>query len=271
MHDYDDHYIPNKHNAHIDTAPFSDQLAKFMEMDIIDPRARIENIYLLAFTWTNVTPEQPSNDDLICRYLSPNKFLKFLSDQEIFFPTSAMFSDPWECTFHPDYESVIERTLSANDLNMDDWNELVEIKKTEWNVSCWTPLESYHDDHLLWSVYAGGPDGVGITIRYGVLLDYLKSVTANFDVDDQVKSGRVSYSDLKLLPFNKHPIFSTEKEIRFAFRHYAPGPKGIDITPIRDEFGVRISPAASYEHYKSVKNIWKKVMGNTRVQWPGRS
>lgn len=271
MTDQDDHYIPNAHNAHIDTEPFSRELTQVLKAEIADPKARIESVYAHASSWTSDAPIPLADEDLICRYLSPEKFLKFLSDQEIFFPTSAMFSDPWECTFHPDYDNAILKTLSEHGLNAYDWNNFVDSKKSKWNVSCWTLLDKHHDDHLLWSVYAGGPAGIGITIRYGTLREHLESVVKNSAIDGLLHSGRVSYSELKLLPFNKHRIFCSENEIRFAYRRSEPGPEGIDITPIRDHFGIRISPAASHDHYQSAKKIWLKCMGNERIQWPGRS
>ena len=271
MTEYDDHYIPNSLNAHIDTGQFTNELTRNLDPEVIDTYARIENIYWRSFSWTSVKPEQPSDDALICRYLSPKKFLKFVSDREIYFPTSTMFADPLECTFHPDYDDAIKQVLTSYEINDFDWTQFVNLKKAEWNVSCWTLLDSYYDDHLLWSAYSEGSAGVGITIRYGTLRKYLEDVVSTLDVDGQLQCGRVSYSDLKILPFNKHPIFRSENEIRFAFRHFAPGPKGIDMTFIRNEFGLRVSPTASTQDFNSVRKIWRKLIGNERIQWPGRT
>lgn len=212
----DDHYIANSQNAHINTSGFkSDILDQLSSSDDKTTDENFEKIYDLAFSVIEVTPEQPPDDQLICRYLSPNKFLKFLDTRLINFPMATQFTDQWECRIPEDYDNAVLSVLNSLRLQADDWYNFVKIKATEWRISCWTQLDDYFDDHLMWDSYAGGSQGVGVTVRYGALRDSLGK-----SIDCTLQSGKVSYKTLSLLPFNKHHIFRKEKEVRFAFRAF---------------------------------------------------
>ena len=136
-------------------------------------------------------------------------------------------------------------------------------------VSSWTELTDHHDDHLLWHRYAGGPSGVGITIRYGYLNDLLVRESARRDLTD-FTSGRVAYgSPFRIPPFSKRRMFRNEKEVRFACRSELLAEARVSITKLRDQLGLRFSPDAPQYHVDAVRESWVKWGGDDRYQIAG--
>ena len=121
---------------------------------------------------------------------------------------------------------------------------------------------------LMWSAYAGGPQGVGVTVRYGVLKGSLAKSVGQLAADGVLHSGSVSYETLSLLPFNKHHMFKNEREVRFAFGTKCSSAHSVSVDDVFDSFGVRISPAATIEHRNMVSRLWLSFGGVDRVQWP---
>lgn len=265
----DDHYISNPENAHICTSDFEEKLrAKISDLHGPSEKEIYECVYHQVFHDTNAAPPKPRENDLLCRYLTPIKFLRFLDSRLVNFPLATQFPDRWECSIPEDYDNAIVGILSEFNLSITRWSAYVRAKASEWNVSCWTRLESYFDDHLMWSAYAGGIDGVGITVRYGDLKAHLEQAVRKLDMDGQLQSGLVNYETLSLLPFNKHRMFRNENEVRFAFRCFQPGPTRISIDQIFDSFCVRISPAAPMQHRDMVRKLWLGYRGQDCIQWP---
>lgn len=120
----------------------------------------------------------------------------------------------------------------------------------------------------MWDSYADGPQGVGVTIRYGHLKAHFASAAKQLDVGGHLQSGLVNYETLSILPFNKHYIFRNEKEVRFAFRGFQPDVTSISIDEIFNLFGVRISPAATEDQHDMVRTLWLRYGGQDRIQWP---
>lgn len=83
----DDYYIPDVHNAHIDTRPFEADVAKLAQgltgqaLDDADLSPRIHDLVMERLSGPI---EQPSGEALICRYLSTTKFLWFLPRFDIY-------------------------------------------------------------------------------------------------------------------------------------------------------------------------------------------
>jgi hypothetical protein len=96
---------------------------------------------------------------------------------------ATQFCDPWECRVPEDYEVAVLRVLEHLEISADGWTSLVRRKAAGWNISCWTQLDDYFDDHLMWDSYAGGSLGVGITVRYGVLKHSLAKSAGQLDLD----------------------------------------------------------------------------------------
>lgn len=265
----DDHYIANPENAHIDTSDFAEKLREKLSTLQEAPEMEIyECAYDHVFRCTNVAPPQPEETDLVCRYLTPAKLLRFLDSRLLSFPIVTQFADRWECAIPDAYNNAILDVLEKLDRPKGSWPKYVKTKAAEWNVSCWTKLEKHFDDHLMWDAYADGANGIGITIRYGHLKAHLTKAAKEFDVDGQLQSGLVNYKTLSLLPFNKHHMFRNENEVRFAFRCFQPGATNISIDEIFSLFGVRISPAATQDHHDMMRRLWLLYGGEDRVQWP---
>jgi hypothetical protein len=266
----DDHYIPNSRNAHIDTSAFERHVRAQLTLIKCDDTAEenLESVYNLVFSKLRAPPEEPDDDKLICRYLSPGKFLRFLHTRCIDFPTAAQFSDHWECRVPEDYENVVLKVLAELNVSAKSWSKLVKIKTASWNVSCWTRLDDYFDDHLMWSSYAGGPEGVGVTVRYGVLKSILARSVTQLAADGALHSGFVNYETLSLMPFNKHYMFRNEREVRFAFTANCSGAHSVSVDDIFNSFGIRIYPAATVEHRHMLERLWLSFGGVERVQWP---
>lgn len=265
----DDHYIANPENAHIDTSDFEEKLrAKISDLQGGSDEEIYECVYNQVFRRTNVAPPKPGDNDLLCRYLTPIKFLRFVDSRLLNFPLATQFADPWECSIPEDYNDAIVGILETLNLSISGWTTYVRTRASEWNVSCWTRLENYFDDHLMWSAYAGGIDGVGITVRYRDLRALLEQAARELDMAGQLQSGLVNYETLSLLPFNKHRMFRNENEVRFAFRNFQPGATSISVDKIFDSFGVRISPAAPVQHRDMIRKLWLGYGGQDRIQWP---
>jgi len=264
----DDHYIVNTRNAHIDTSAFQREVREGLTDHKCEIKEALESIYDIAFSRISIVPQEPDDSQLICRYLSPTKFIQFLHTRSINFPMATQFPDHWECRVPEDYETAVLRILFDLNMSADGWSSLVRRKAEEWNISCWTQLDNYFDDHLMWDCYAGGPQGVGITVRYGVLKGSLTNSVKHLDVDGVLHCGSVNYESLSLLPFNKHHMFRNEREVRFAFRALQLGAHSVSINDVFGSFGIRISPAATVEHHDAMRCLWLKYGGVDRVQWP---
>jgi len=264
----DDHYIPNSKNAHIDTSAFELDVRTQLSGDECRVDEALESVYNLAFSKLSAAPQELDGGRLICRYLSPTKFLQFLHSQRINFPAATQFSDHWECRVPEDYEVAVLKVLHELGISAEGWCSLVKRKAACWSVSCWTQLDHYFDDHLMWNSYAGGSQGVGITVRYGVLKDSLAKSVRQLAADGMLHSGSVNYEALSLLPFNKHYMFRNEKEVRFAFETKYSSAHSVSVDDIFGSFGVRISPAATVEHHDMMRRLWLRFGGVDRVQWP---
>jgi hypothetical protein len=103
----DDHSIDNSRNAHIDTSQFESALLKRLSCSNLGVDESLEYIYNFTFSTTNITPKEPPDNQLICRYLSPSKFLQFVHTRHINFPMATQFSDCWECRVPDDYETAV--------------------------------------------------------------------------------------------------------------------------------------------------------------------
>lgn len=108
----DDHYIANLRNAHIDTSAFERELLD--RLSILQDAGEneiYESVYDCAFLRINVPPKEPCNDHLVCRYLTLEKFLRFLDSHLVDFPAATKFPDRWECSVPEDYNNAILRVL----------------------------------------------------------------------------------------------------------------------------------------------------------------
>jgi hypothetical protein len=125
---FDDHYIPNAKNAHIDVSVFERELRGQLSGYRYGVEEALEFIYELAFSTTSIAPKEPDEGQLMCRYLSLAKFLQFRHTRYIHFPMTTQFSDHWECRVPEEYEVAVLRVLRDLDMPADGWSGLVSRK-----------------------------------------------------------------------------------------------------------------------------------------------
>ena len=186
----DNHYIVNSQNFHIDTSDFERKLRDGLA--VLEGAAEneiYEFVYDQVFSLINIAPLEPNEDRLVCRYLSLAKFLRFIDSRRVDFPAATQFADRWECSIPEDYNNAILHVLNKTHKPNAGWTEYVRTKAAGWNVSCWTQIENYFDDHLMWDAYANGPQGVGITVRYGQLKEHLARAAKQQNDNVHIQSG----------------------------------------------------------------------------------
>lgn len=272
-HIVDDHYVPDGNNAHLDTSEFERELNTLFGTrsgQDLEDAALWPSIHDLIENEVSTAPDEPSDGQLICRYLSPTKFLWFLSQRTIFFGRADGFDDAHDSMIQEDYNRCVHNLLMKKGVIPIAWDEHVQLMRSRWLVSCWTEITDYHDDHLLWHRYAGGKDGVGITLRYGMLRDIFKNALEADRDTEGFYAGYVSYGHpLKIAPFNKRRIFRNEKEIRFVSRTDILAHTHIEISGLISKIGLRISPEASSEHRDAIRDTWLRLGGEDRIQIAG--
>ena len=47
---------------------------------------------------------------------------------------ATQFSDHWECRIPEDYENAVLCGLNDFDMTGDDWERLVRLKRSDWNI-----------------------------------------------------------------------------------------------------------------------------------------
>lgn len=285
----DNHYLPNANNAHIDTSVFVRDLKKRIVEEVTlgttdniasfrgSRRAEIyQYIYDYALSCSNSAPEEPTDDAIVCRFLTPEKFLWLIDRRSILLSSPRSFDDDHDCALHDDFNNAILRCLpevldqfSCNEnstLVCEEWASFERRRRGDWLISCWTNLTEHKDDKLIWYKYANGPFGVGITARYGDLRDALHRPIGLYSRDQKLAAGSVNYNpqNSKLLPFNKRNGFRGEKEIRFAIQGYEYQ-KPVEITlsdTFFELFNLRVSEDSPEHHKLAVKKFWVTAGGN---------
>lgn len=269
----DDHYIADANNAHIDTSEFESELNVLCGNPIGQDLRYAElypKMYDLIEAKISISPGEPDDDRLICRYLSPTKFLWFISEMEIFFGRASAFDDAHDSAIPEDYNRCVQSFLMKREVTSDAWNEHARRMQSLWLVSCWTEITDHHDDHLLWHKYAEGNYGVGITMRYGILRDLFRKVLEDDKNTEGLFAGYVSYEQpLKVAPFNKRRIFRNEKEVRFVSRTHVLNYKRIGISELKSEIGLRLSPESSFSHREAIRAAWMRFGGEDRIHVAG--
>jgi hypothetical protein len=270
---FDDHYVANPSNAHLDTSELETELNTLfgtLSGQDLENAALWPSIHDLIEKKASTAPNEPSDDQLICRYLSPIKFLWLLSQRAVFFGRADGFDDARDSVIPEDYSRCVQRLLMERNVIPIAWDEHVRLMQSRWLVSCWTEITDHHDDNLLWHRYADGKYGVGITLRYGMLRDIFKNALEADRDTEGFYAGYVSYDHpLKIAPFNKRRIFRNEKEIRFVSRTDILAHKHIEISDLISEIELRISPEASGEHRDAIRDAWLRLGGEDRIQIAG--
>lgn len=263
------HYIPNPDNAHIDTRDFESEVCQLLAgVDSTGGVAQYsyDRIHDLVVSKVSCAPNETSDGQLICRYLSPIKFLWFVSQISAYFGAASNFNDKSDSIIPTDYHNAVLGKLYRAQLDRSAWDRHIRDERSRWLVSCWTKLDDYNDDNLLWHSYADGALGVGVTVQYGVLRDYLRqAVTKEVGVSG-FYCGEVAYqSPFRVAPFNKRNIFRNEKEVRFATHSTSRTSLSIDIADIKSELGLRLSAESPVVHRDAIEVIWRKFGGSDEI------
>ena len=269
----DDHYVADPHNAHIDTSDFENWLNKE-----VAPKPEKAGCWPIIYEEivrriSGCRPSEPADDTLICRYLTPANYVRFIGQTALYFTPATAFNDRFDCSLPDDYNMCVLGFLQKQGIkeHAQPWEEYADKMRARWRVSCWTELDEPYDDHLLWHRYAGGDFGIGITIRYHKLRDHLDRSYQQgiYPGADEFTWGKVAYirdgndQGLRHPPFKKRRIFKSEKEIRFVFRTKTEVPTRIDtdIAELKQCFRLRFSPDVPRDYKCSVREVWKKWGG----------
>ena len=267
------HYIPDNQNAHIDTREFEKELNDLfgtLRGNELDDANLWSDIYESIISKINSKLTEPNDDDLICRYFTPAKFLWFAHQSTIYFGGANNFEDNRDSDIPEDYKRCIQKILFERNVIPLSWDDYLERMRSRWLVSCWTSLDSHHDDYLLWHRYAGNELGVGVVITYGELRNLLKAKCSSDKDVKQFESGFVGYSHpLHVPPFNKRNIFRNEKEVRFVCETNLIASMSIDVSPLKEKFSLRFSPDAPMTHVDSIRAVWEKMGGGREYHISG--
>ena len=269
----DTHYVADPYNAHIDTSNFENWLNEEVAHKPKDdwwPAIYGEVVRLISNS-----PKEPADDTLICRYLTPDNFFRFIEDTALHFTNATAFEDRRDCSLPDDYNDCVLEFLPTQGIkDARLWEEYAEQMRAQWFVSCWTELTDHYDDYLLWYTYTRSRLGVGITVRYHQLRHHLNRLYDSGQLGNDVTepiAGEVEYIrsekwQLRTLPFNKQRRFGSEKEIRFAFQSKTTKNSGIraDIADLKRCFGLRFSPDVPLVYVNSVREVWGKWGGEDR-------
>lgn len=268
------HYIPNKDNAHFDTSDFEKEinsLYKSLEGDALDEANLWDDTYKIILNRISNTPNEPKNDELICRYFTPAKFMWFANNNHVYFSSAKNFEDKQDSDIPPDYKNSILRVLHQRNVIPLFWDEYLDRMRAHWLVSCWTSLDNHYDDYLLWHRYAESELGVGIVITYGELKSVLKQSCETEKDVSSFESGYVGYTSPLYSPsFNKRNIFRNEKEVRFVCNADLLASHSVDISSLKSKLSLRFSPDAPLEHIESIMNIWTTMGGSDEYNIAGR-
>ena len=201
------HYIADPLNAHIDTREFEKELNELfgsLRGNELDNANLWPDVYDKIITKIYSELSEPDEDDLICRYFTPAKFLWFAHQNSVYFGSASDFEDRHDSDIPEDYKNCVRKVLFERDVIPLFWDDYLERMRTRWLVSCWTSLDNNHDDYLLWHRYAGSELGVGVVIAYGELKKILETECKKIEEVKLFQPGRVGYQyPLHLPPFNK--------------------------------------------------------------------
>ena len=267
------HYVPDNQNAHIDTREFEKELNELfgtLSGNGLDEANLWSDIYENIISKINTRLAEPNDDDLICRYFTPAKFLWFAHQTAIYLGSANDFEDKRDSDIPDDYKHCIQKVLFERGVIPLAWDDYLDRMRSHWLVSCWTSLDNHHDDYLLWHRYAGSQLGVGVVITYGELKNLLKAECLNDKDVKLFQCGYVGYSHrLHLPPFNKRNIFRNEKEVRFVCESNLLASMSIDASSLKQKFSLRFSPDAPRAHINSIRAVWEKMGGGREYHISG--
>lgn len=223
----------------------------------------------------------PKDDAIIWRYMDLAKFLDILQRESLFFPTAALFDDPFEGSYpvqliedRPRYFQGVSKPT------VDQMPECIQKMKKWHYINCWH-MNNY-ESAAMWKLYDKSGSGIAIVSTIGRLKRSIQDDT------NRTYIGEVSYIDYEtesfdpsnmMYPFfHKRNSFRHEAEIRALILKYPPDftgalseflefqgevPDGISVfTNIRSLIKeIRVSPESPVWLYKLVQDLVTQRFG----------
>jgi hypothetical protein len=266
--------IPDPQNTHIDTLEFESELNELfgsLHGNKLENANLWNDVYENIITKITNPLSEPNENDLVCRYFTPAKFLWFAHQNAIYFSSAQDFEDSHDSDIPEDYKNSVRKVLKERSVIPLLWDDHLERMRSRWLVSCWTSLDNNnHDDYLLWHRYAGNELGVGVVITYGELKKIVESECKKNEEVKTFQSGCVGYEHpLHTPPFNKRNMFRNEKEVRFACKTELLAGLVTDVSSLKKKFSLRFSPDAPSAHIDSVREVWEKMGGGNEYSISG--
>lgn len=168
-------------------------------------------------------PPNETYDFTVVRYMNLAKFLAFIANSELFFPTWEQLKtdDPHEGELNQkDIDIIINNFFNSEDNNQDYnlRNILINYEKTIRNIivgslaiNCWSIVE--FDCYAMWKLYAELEYGIAVTTTYSKL----KNAIDNFDRPCVI--NRVIYRSPQEQTIDTHESFN---ELQMAYNNIQP-------------------------------------------------
>ena len=198
---------------------------------------------------------------VIWRYMSLEKFLSLIKNEELYFCRADLFEDKQEVTL-----PIIDKEFFRySEENKKYW----ENERKRHFVNCW--IESPHELSLMWTAYA--KNGIAIKSSVGNLKSSFNDSSENIYlsrvkyIDYGNESSQDTYAPLNILKlvFTKRSLFKQENEIRLLHSDYENKDRDIkgksikvDINVLIDE--IVISPNTDDNFLEMIK-MWLQSKG----------
>lgn len=161
---------------------------------------------------------KPSEEQVIWRYVTIDKFIHLLTTQTLFFSPATYFKDPFEGDYGLISKQAIHRDYGPLQFERD--KNTYEFLKSHTYISCWH--ENNDESDAMWQSYG---DAVALKSTFGKISNLL-----SWKEDEIRHSGRINYIDYHsdeidvsssyISYFYKRKSFSHEKEVRFLIQNY---------------------------------------------------
>lgn len=173
---------------------------------------------------------------VIWRYMSLEKFLSLIKNEELYFCRADLFEDKQEVTL-----PIIDKEFFRySEENKKYW----ENERKRHFVNCW--IESPHELSLMWTAYA--KNGIAIKSSVGNLKSSFNDSSENIYlsrvkyIDYDNESSQDTYAPLNVLKlvFTKRSLFKQENEIRLLHSDYENKDRDIRGKSIKVDINVLI-------------------------------
>lgn len=173
---------------------------------------------------------------VIWRYMSLEKFLSLIENEELYFCRADLFEDKHEATL----PIIDKKNFYYSEENKNYW----ENERKRHFVNCW--IESPHELSLMWTAYA--KNGIAIKSSVGNLKSSFNDSSENIYlsrvkyIDYDNESSQDTYAPLNVLKlvFTKRSLFKQENEIRLLHSDYENKDRDIRGKSIKVDINVLI-------------------------------